>query len=346
MSRTISTARAVLTGGSGAPYMTQDPIRSPLSPSINPNIPLPHGGEMVRPIPAVYSNTQGDSETPATSYPTEAGSPVMSLPFKEEGPDDFFPAVCTKTHWDPTAILRKTLPEGFVPQALDPRPWTRICMEYTTAGEDAAAPSINPNIVMPSGGQFYPVSRYVQAIDDESKLRVLDRPLGTCERDQWEPTPNSDMYNPLRLVPERSTVSDPTRIQELAYPRALLRSGPYDCRDANDRIAILNDSDFNFNNATKQNRYKAMNKEYRPAPPAGSLKGSVDYIRNTILANAGSPRAPNGTFNGSLGPPGPQASGPGYLQKFYGNAGGAAVNGENGSAPGRGSVNTKTLGSR
>jgi hypothetical protein len=267
----------------------------------------------------------------------------MSIPIQQEGPDDFFPAVCTKTHWDPTAILRMTLPEGYVPQALDPRPWTRICMEYTTAGEDGPAPPINPSIVMPSGGQFYPSSRYSQAIDDESKLRVLDRPLGTCERDQWEPTPNSDMYNARILVPERTKLSDPTRIQELAYPKALLRSGPYDCREANDMQAIRNDSDFHFNNATKQNRYKAMNKDYRPAPPGSSLSGSVDYIRNTILTNAGSPKAPNGTFNGAIGPPGPQAFGADYLQKFYGNTVQGAVNGESGSIHQGGFINTKSI---
>lgn len=335
-----------MSSSSGAPYMRQVPVRSELPSSRNPNVAPPHGGERVAPIPAVFSNTEGDSETPAMSYPTEAGSPVMSLPFQQEGPDDFFPAVCTKTHWDPTAILRKTLPEGYVPQSLDPRPWTRICMEYTTAGEDGPAPAINPSIVMPQGGQFYPVSRYMQAIDDESKLRVLDRPLGTCERDQWGPTANSDMYNSRILVPERSAINDPSKIQELAYPRALLRSGPYDCRDANDKLAMMNDSDFVFNNATKQNRYKAMNKDYRPAPASGSLQGSVDYIRNTISKNAGSPRAENGLFTGSSGPPPPGASGPDYLQKFYGNAGGAAVNSENGSAPGKGFVNTKTFGSR
>lgn len=333
-----------MSSSTNAPYMKQGPVRSELPTSRNPNVAPLRDGERSAPIPAVFSNVEGDSETPANSYPSEAGSPVMSLPFQQEGPDDFFPAVCTKTHWDPTAILRKTLPEGYVPQSLDPRPWTRICMQYTTAGEDAPAPTISPGIVMPQGGQFYPASRYMQAIDDESKLRALDRPLGTCERDQWGPTVESDMYNARKLVPERSAVNDPTRIQELAYPRALLRSGPYDCRDANDKLATMNDSDFVFNNATKQNRYKAMNKDYRPAPPSAPLQGSVDYIRNTILMNAGSPRTQNGV-NGSQGPPGPAASGSGYSQTFYGNAGGAAVNRPNGPAQGRGFVNTLSVGS-
>jgi hypothetical protein len=106
----------------------------------------------------------------------------------------------------------------------------------------------------------------------------------------------------------------------------------------------MNDSDFVFNNATKQNRYKAMNKDYRPAPPSTPLQGSVDYIRNTILTNAGSPRASNGTFNGALGPPPARASDSNYVQKFHGNAGGAAVNRENGSVPGTGFVNTRTIG--
>lgn len=223
------------------------------------------------------------------TIPRDKGSPVLELPLEREGPADFFPAVCLQSHWDPTMILKRTLPEGYVAQSTDPRPWTRICMEYTTAGEQDDAPAIDPNIVMPSGGQFYPVSRYVAAINDESKLRVLDRPLGTCELDQWEPSPSSDMYDARVLVPKRKTTGS-SRIEELAYPKALLRSGPYDCRSQNDSYNVQTSSDHLFNNATKQDRYKAMNKPTKASPGLAPLKAAPEKLRPDLLLNAGPPR--------------------------------------------------------
>lgn len=227
---------------------------------------------------------------PSRETPRELGSPVLELPIEKEGPDDFFPSVKIKSHWDPTSILRWTLPPGYVPQSTDPRPWTRICMEYTTAGEQDDAPQVNPSIVMPTGGKFYPASRYIEAIDSESELRVLDRPLGTCEGNQWQPTLRSDMYNSRILVPERRNVPNPAKIEELAYPRALLRSGPYDCRAQDDAYAIETTSDYMFNNPTKQDRYKAMKKPTKPEAPTGSLKAAPEILRPDLLLNAGPPR--------------------------------------------------------
>lgn len=271
-----------------APYMNQGPVSSPLPRSRNPNASPVRDGTQVVPIPEVYSNTEGDGETPATSYPTEKGSPVLSLPLQQEGPADFFPSVALHTHWDPTMILKRTLPDGYVPQSTDPRPWTRICLEYTTAGEESTAPEINPNIVMPNGGQFYPASKYQEAIDNESKLHWLDRPLGTCEGNQWFPNERGDMFNSRLLVPDRSI--DPTKVQELAYPRALLRSGPYDCRAQNDAYAIQTSSDYVFNNATKQDRYKSMKKPVKPAAPSNPLMAAPEQLRPDLLLNAGPPR--------------------------------------------------------
>lgn len=252
--------------------------------------------------------------------PREKGSPVLDLPLSNEGPSDFFPAVCLQNHWDPTMILKRTLPEGYVPQSTDPRPWTRICMEYTTAGEQDDAPSVNPDIVMPSGGQFYPASRYVAAIDDESKLRVLDRKLGTCELDQWKPTKSSDMYDARALVPKKQTTGS-SRIQELAYPQALLRTGPYDCREENDEYNVKASSDYMFNNATKQNRYKAMNKPTKPSPALSPLKAAPERLRPDLLLNAGPPRpsgaSPNATVVGS---------GTGNEQVLQGGTGSQAYN--------------------
>lgn len=243
---------------------------------------------------------------PSMNYPRDKGSPVLALPLNSEGPADFFPPVCLQSHWDPTAILRRTLPDGYVPQSTDPRPWTRICMEYTTAGEQDEAPAVDPSIVMPNGGSTYPASKYMEAIDNESKLRALDRPLGTCEGNQWEPTLRSDMYNARALIPERKG-SMSNRIEELAYPRALLRNGPYDCRAENDAYSIQTTSDYLFNNATKQDRYKAMKKSTKPEPPSVPLKAAPEILRPDLLLNAGPPRpvrnVPGITVSGSSNTP-------------------------------------------
>ena len=77
---------------------------------------------------------------PPNNYPREGGAPVSQAALQPEGPADFWPALCLKTHWDPTAILRRTLPTGYAPQPLDPRPWTRICMEYTNSSPEEPAP--------------------------------------------------------------------------------------------------------------------------------------------------------------------------------------------------------------
>jgi len=191
-------------------------------------------------------------------YPRERGTPVQQFPLRSEGPEPFYPPMCIKSHWDAGAILRKTLPSEYVPQALDPRPWAKVCLEYTTTGEDTPAPPIASSVVMPSGGQFYPISRYMAAIDSESQLRRLDRPLGTCEADQWEPSASGDMYNPRLLVPTRRDVN-PNVIEEVAFPKVLLTAGPYDCRNDMDKQNVVL-SDRLFNNATKQDRYKLLGK--------------------------------------------------------------------------------------
>lgn len=225
-----------------------------------------------------------------TNYPREGGSPVYATPLQSEGPGDFYPPVCLKSHWDPTMILTRTLPEQYVPQPLDFRPWTRICMEYTTAGPAEAAPAVAPAAVMPSGGQFYPPGRYAAAIDNESQLRRLDRPLGLCEGNQWEPPLQSDMYVDKALVPRKMNWGEQARVQELAYPRALLRSGPYDCRAAEDEKNIRLTSDFLFNNATKQDKYKTLNADgTRPAAATAPLKAAPELMRPDLTFNAGRP---------------------------------------------------------
>lgn len=192
------------------------------------------------------------------NHPLELGSLTNAANFADEGPRPFFPPVCLGTHWDPTKIIQRTLPTEYVPQALDPRPWAKICLEYTTTGENGPAPYVSEAVVLPMGGQFYPSSRYSAAVDAESLLRRMDRPLGTCDDDQYYPNKGGDMYNQRLIVPQRIT-TDPSKISELALPRVARTITEYECR-AKDDVRNIALSGRLFNNATKQDRYALLGK--------------------------------------------------------------------------------------
>jgi len=168
-------------------------------------------------------------------------------------PTTMFPPVCLRSHWDPEQIIRRTLPTQMVGVPLDPRPWTKVCMEYVTSAPHEEAPRPSDDMVFPSGGSVYPPTRYREAIDRESLLHRLDRPLGTCEREQYQPAKSGDMFTPNSTVPERKYAND-RFIQELSFPMALMRSEVYDCRQEQDAAAMSRSRKL-FNNTTKQDRY-------------------------------------------------------------------------------------------
>lgn len=182
-----------------------------------------------------------------------------AFPFADDGVTAS--PVCLRSHWDPEQIIRRTLPAGQpVATPLDPRPWTKVCMEYVTSQDFEDAPRPSDDKVFPSGGTVYPPTRYREAIEKESSLRRLDRPLAngssTCEEDQYVPSWQSDLYRSGSTVPDRPAPSD-RFISELAMPAALLRpagSAGYPCRVEQDKIAMTL-SPALFNNTTKQNRY-------------------------------------------------------------------------------------------
>jgi hypothetical protein len=199
------------------------PVAAIRSQNTNPNAPLPEG----------YPFQDATSQTP-----------------------NIFPPVCLRSHWDPEMIIRRTLPSAPLATPLDPRPWTKVCLSYTTSQDFEEAPRPSDDLVMPAGGTVYPPTRYREAVDDESLLRRLDRPLGTCEREQFIPSRASDMYRSGVTVPDRGPISD-RFIQELAFPMACMREGTYDCREQAERQA-WSYSPRLFNNTTKQDRYTQM----------------------------------------------------------------------------------------
>lgn len=174
------------------------------------------------------------------------------------------PPVCLRSHWDPEQIIRRTLPTSSLTLPLDPRPWTKVCMTYTTSSDFEEAPRPPNNLVLPSGGTFYPPSRYKEGINDESRLRRLDRPLGVCEKEQFIPSYTGSLYLPNSTVSQREHVSD-RFVEELSFPKACMRTSEYDCRENAQKEAWAR-SPRPFNNATKQDRY--LRDKIRPVPVA------------------------------------------------------------------------------
>jgi hypothetical protein len=199
-------------------------------------------------------------------YPNEG-----NVPLKNEGPRDFFPPVCNQFHFDPTQIIKHTLPEQHynIPLPLDPRPWTKVCLEYVNSSTNEPAPQIDPNIAFPAGGFFQDPNRYLDSIDSESQLRRLDQPLRKCDIGKYEPNPKGDMFNSRILVP--SNPSKFSKIPEVAMPKAVLTMGPYVCRAEADKINMAV-SNKQFFNATKQERY------YIKSAPPTNLRHSNPLI--------------------------------------------------------------------
>jgi hypothetical protein len=127
-------------------------------------------------------------------------------------------------------------------------------MVYVNSATNEPAPEVSSTAVLPPGGQFYPPSRFSAAIDNESQLRRLDRHLGLAEAKQYIPPIDGDMYMSKKLLPPFRQ-RDSRFVSELEYPKALLRAGPYPCREEQDKINIGRDSML-FYNATKQDKYK------------------------------------------------------------------------------------------
>jgi hypothetical protein len=228
---------------------------------------------------------------------------------------DMFPPICIKSHWDPTAILRHTLPDRMVDLPLDFRPWQKVCKSYRTSGPAQVAPMPPKDMVFPQGGEFYPPGRYAASIDKESVLRTLDHPLDRyCDPRLFKVSPDSNMYKANYTVPKSSAPTS-AFVQELAMPQAVLRESNYNCRSDND-AELWKRSGRLFNNPTKQDKFGS---ETYYALPGGKLiypHGDVVPVPPTHQAKlaAGGPQEPPGGFHAYAGikpiytKPPPQAS--------------------------------------
>lgn len=248
--------------------------------------------------------------TTVRQHPPLPEKRLGDFPFQDAGDSNkIFPPVEYKSHWDPTQIIRWTLPDGAtnsLPLPIDFRPWTKVCKTYRTSGPSAVAPLPPPDVVFGMGGEFYPPGRYSAAIDQESKLRYLDRRLDKwCQIQEYVPPFEGDMFQQRVLVgggkngyesgqgrgvcvadrakwqgclPRVETgcdnnldngLLDRTKIvpgalsqmnppaemlADMAMPSAVLREGPYECRDEADK-ANWQRSPRLFNNPTKNDKF-------------------------------------------------------------------------------------------
>ena len=191
-------------------------------------------------------------------------------------------------------MLRHILPQQRVALPEEFRPWVKVCKNYVTSAPAVAAPLPPKDMVFPTGGSFYPPGRYAAAIDKESSLRTLDRPLDAwCTNSQYIPKPTSNMYVSGSTLPDRKAISN-AFVDELAMPKALLRTDGYSCRTSND-TAYFQRSGRMFNNPTKQDRYGAQKYyAHKDGLPQGEPMphGGVPTVPPTVQAA----KANNGEF--------------------------------------------------
>lgn len=196
-------------------------------------------------------------------------SPAV-YPFKDDNAQ--VPPVCLKSHWDPTEMSRRfILPDAMTPVPLPFRPATQICREYITSAPIEHLPASLTEL--PLRSDISPPDRYAGAVDSESQLRRLDRPLGVrdiregfCGAKTFVPdlTDNGTMFSQRLYVASRSP--NMHSISELEFPRVLMRpdgtSAGYVCREAEDKkarakelVGIERGKMFNY--STKHVKYAA-----------------------------------------------------------------------------------------
>jgi hypothetical protein len=207
-----------------------------------------------------------------------------SLPLKDQGPRPFAPPVCLREHWDRAAVLRHVLPSQSVTLPMDFRPYTKVCREYRTTAPALPAPRPPADMVFPPGGEFYPPTRYSDAIDAESSLRTLDQPLRKyCDAGQYLPNIDGDMYSTAPMAPDRTQPTS-AMVQEMAMPQVCLKAGEYDCRSQADR-ANWGRSPRLFNNPTKQDRYPAQPRKGAigiTAPKGGNITRDCGAVEGCV----------------------------------------------------------------
>ena len=175
---------------------------------------------------------------------------------------------CAPRHWDPTMIFARSVPGGMgtashsLPLPMDPRPWAKICLQYVNSGPAEAAPPVPPTMVIPGASEFYPPSRYSEAINNESLLRRLNRPLNedllpgpkSCFPQQYVLPATSDAFQQYSMLPPQ-TAPRSQIARNLADPPVLQNLGQYKCSEEA-MVCGLKGAPRFFNNVTSMSKYQ------------------------------------------------------------------------------------------
>jgi len=197
----------------------------------------------------------------------ERGITPAKFPIGNDKTLDPITRYCAPPHWDPTMIFRRSVPGGMgtgtaMPLPMDPRPWAKICLQYVNSGPAEPAPPVPASMVIPGAGEFYPPGRYQEAINNESLLRRLDRPLNEdllpgkkgCFPEQYTMPATSDALQQYVLLPPQMKPSSPM-VRRLQDPPVLERMGQYKCSEEA-MVCDLKGSPRFFNNCTRQSKYQ------------------------------------------------------------------------------------------
>lgn len=173
---------------------------------------------------------------------------------------------CAPRHWDPTMIFKRSVPGGMgtgtaLALPMDPRPWAKVCLQYVNSGPAEPAPSVPATLVIPGASEFYPPNRYSAAINDESLLRRLDRPLNqdllpgprSCFPEQYVLPETSDAFQQYSLLPPQIQPKS-QMVRQLQDPAVLDHLQQYECSEKA-MVCNLKGSPRFWNNFTKQTKY-------------------------------------------------------------------------------------------
>lgn len=199
--------------------------------------------------------------------------------YYEGGPrtwNEAFPPICLRSHWDPTAVSKHVLPTPVQTQlALDPRQSVRICQRYYETGSNDSVLEILPepeppvipialtgsryasrtptSQVQPPGGAArtgFPYATYSTAIDNESKLRLLNLPQTNCATKKYRPTNDQPSVS---IADNNVPGADPQTLS----PFVTIVKSSTNCRAEDDQAAWDRSSRLFFN-PTKYDRTQGV----------------------------------------------------------------------------------------
>jgi len=195
---------------------------------------------------------------------------------------------CVQPHWDANAIFRYSVPQNeLISLPVPPRPYSKICLEYKTSAEFLPAPPAPADMVFLGANERYPPNRYIENVDNESKLERLDRPLmkdqdptNFPEVGSYVPSADSDMFTQRFLLNPLRPIENPI-LSELTMPKVARDIRGYECRNKELACDLSANPKIWFN-ATKLEKYNMK---------TGPCAERYDYVNGMPMSSTNLPRS-------------------------------------------------------